>query len=89
MNWIELGANWYMTLLNLSKLSKISSASDLPIHTAERMEATPDLFRINGMGRMLGNPTVQSTIEDLGQAQQGMPLPGSADEKTPGSTPRD
>ena len=56
-----------MTLLNLLKLSKISSVSDSLIHTAERMEAAPDLFGINGMGRVLGNLTVQSVIEDLGQ----------------------
>ena len=57
-----------MILLNPSKLSKISSASNLSIHTMERMEAASNLFRINGIGRILGNPTVQSVTEDIGQA---------------------
>ena len=57
-----------MILLNPSKLSKISSASDLSIHTVERMEAASNLFRINDMGRILGNPTIQSVTEDIGQA---------------------
>ena len=57
-----------MILLNLSKLSKMSSANDLSIHTVERMEAASNLFRINDMGRILGNPTIQSVTEDIGQA---------------------
>ena len=67
----------------------MSSASDSPIYTVERMEAAPDLFRTNGMGRVPGNPTVQSIIEDPGQTQQDRPLPGSTDSKTPGSTSRE
>ena len=58
MNWIKLGANWYVILLNLLKLLKISSTSDLPIHTVERIKTASNLFRINSMKRMLGNPTV-------------------------------
>ena len=46
----------------------MSSANDLPIHTIERMEAAPDLFRTNSIERMLGNPTIQSVIKDIGQA---------------------
>ena len=88
-NWIELSANQYITLLNSSKLSKISSASDSPIHTVKRMETAPDLFRTNSIERMLGNPTVQSVTEDIRQAQQDMPLSDSADSKTLGSTPRE
>ena len=68
INWIKLSVNQYMILLNLSKLSKMSSANDLPIHTIERMEAAPDLFRTNSIGRMLRNPTIQSVIKDIGQA---------------------
>ena len=68
INWIKLSVNQYMILLNLSKLSKMSSANDLSIHTVERMEAAPDLFRTNSIGRMLRNPTIQSVIKDIGQA---------------------
>lgn len=59
-NWIQLEVNWYMTLSNLSKLSRISSASDSPIHVAERMEA--DLFGTKDLGETLPGLTTQPAM---------------------------
>lgn len=57
-NWIQLRIYWYVIQANLSKLLKISSASNSPIHATERIEA--DLFETNNMGGAPENPITQS-----------------------------
>ena len=57
-----------MILLNLLKLLKMSSTSDLLIYTIERIKAASNLFGTNSMKRIPENLTIQSVTEDTGQA---------------------